>query len=148
MSQPETAQARRAYERQMWLRALLPFALALLLVAAGMAAVLMLPSAAQVALVADVMLMALGLCPAALIVLALLIITLALTLRMRRWQAQARSPLRRLEAATANAHQRVDGWLSGVDSRVLDWAARLAPISAMLTMFDAPEEDDEDEAES
>ncbi len=148
MSQRQLAESQRLQRRRLWLQVLLPFLFVLLLMLAGVAAVLLLPSPAQVALVANAMLTLLALCPSVLVVFALLIGALALVLQMRRWHAGARSPLRRLEAATANAHQRVDGWLSGVDSRVLDWAVRLAPLRSLLTIFDAPAPQDDDEAAS
>ena len=146
MSQRHSAEGRQL-RRRLWLQILLPFAFVLLLMLAGAAAALLLPSPVQVALLADAMLTLLALCPMALVVFALLICALALVAQMRRWQAGARSPLRRLEAATATAHQRVDGWLSGVDSRVLEWAVRLAPLRSLLTMFDAPPQES-DEADS
>ena len=133
--------------RRLWLQILLPFAFVLLLMLAGAAAALLLPSPTQVALAADAMLTLLALCPLTLVVFALLIVSLALVLQMRRWGKAARSPLRRLEAATARAHQRVDGWLCAVDSRVLEWAVRLAPLRSLLTMFDAPPQES-DEADS
>ena len=146
MSQRQNGASPR-WQRNLWLQILLPFSLVLLLMLAGVAAALLLPSPVQVALLADAMLTLLALCPMTLVVFALLICALALVAQMRRWQAGARSPLRRLEAATATAHQRVDGWLSGVDSRVLEWAVRLAPLRSLLTMFDAPTQES-DEADS
>ena len=137
----------RQLRRRLWLQILLPFAFVLLLMLAGVAAALLLPSPTQVALVADTMLTLLALCPLTLVVFALLIVSLALVLQMRRWGKAARSPLRRLEAATARAHQRVDDWLCAVDSRVLEWAVRLAPLRSLLTMFDAPPQES-DEADS
>lgn len=148
MSPQRQQESERLQRRRLWLSIRAPFLLALLMVLAGVAAVLMLPAPEQVALVTDAMLILLVLCPAVVLMFALLICALALVLQMRRWGARARSPLRRLEAWTASAHQRVDGWLSRVDGQVLDWAVRLEPLRSLLTLFDAPPQESENEAES
>ncbi len=145
---PQQQVSERLQNRLMWLSIRVPFLLALLVMFAGVAAALMLPAPEQVALVADAMLIILVLCPAVVLLFALLIVALALGVLMRRWATRARSPLRRLEALTASAHQRVDGWLSGVDGHVLDWAVRLEPLRSLLTLFDAPPQESENEADS
>ncbi len=137
----------RLQSRLVWLGIRVPFLLTLLMMLAGVAAVLMLPAPEQVALVADAMLILLVLCPAVVLLFALLIGALALIVLLRRWGTRARSPLRRLEALTASAHQRVDGWLSGVDGHVLDWVVRLEPLRSLLTLFDAPAQNSENEAD-
>lgn len=142
------SESERLQRSRLWLSVRVPFLFVLLMMLAGLAAVLMLPAPGQVALVTDAMLTLLVLCPSIALVFALLICAWALVLQMRRWGARARSPLRRLEALTASAHERVDGWLSGVDGHVLDWAVRLAPVRSLLTMFDAPPQESEDEAEA
>lgn len=145
---PQQQASERLQNRLMWLSIRVPFLLVLLVMFAGVAAALMLPAPEQVALVADAMLIILVLCPAVVLLFALLIVALALVVLMRRWATRARSPLRRLEALTASAHQRVDGWLSGVDGHVLDWAVRLEPLRSLLTLFDAPPQESENEADS
>ncbi|MCY4464232.1 MAG: hypothetical protein OXE46_01705 [Chloroflexi bacterium] len=147
MSQRQHQESERLQRSRLWLSVRAPFLFVLFMMLAGLAAVLFLPAPEQVALVTDAMLILLVLCPSALLVFALLICASALVLQMRRWGGRARSPLRRLEALTASAHQRVDGWLCGVDGHVLDWALRFAPVRSLLTMFDAPQKS-EDEAES
>lgn len=145
---PQQQESERLQRNLVWLSIRAPFLLVLLMMLAGVAVVLMLPMPEQVALVTDAMLILLVLCPAVMLMFALLICVLALVVQMRRWGGRARSPLRRLEALTASAHQRVDGWLSGVDGHVLDWAVRLEPLRSLLTLFDAPPHDSENEAES
>ena len=148
MNPRQQQESERLQRRRLWLGVRVPFLFVLLVMLAGVAAVLLLPAPEQVALVTDTMLVLLVLCPSVVLAFALLICALALVVQMRRWGARARSPLRRLEALTASAHQRVDGWLSGVDGHVLDWAVRFEPVRSLLTMFDEPPQTSEDEAES
>ncbi len=148
MSQRQAQASERSQRRRHWLSIWLPFLFVLLLMLAGLAAVLMLPAPEQVALVTDTMLTVLVLCPAVVLMLALLIVALAMVAGMRRWSARARSPLRRLEALTATTSQRVDAWLGGADSLVLAWAVRIAPVRSLLSLFDAPPQENEEEAET
>ena len=132
------SESERIYRRRMWLGVWIPFLLVMALIVAGAAIVLLLPSPAQVALVADAMLIALALCPAAVVLFALLLLAIGLALQMQRWSGSARSPLRRLESLTAAAQIRADRWLGSIDANALEWAVRLAPLRSLLTMFDAP----------
>ncbi|MCY3574863.1 MAG: hypothetical protein OXG92_03310 [Chloroflexi bacterium] len=147
MSQGQQQENERSQRRRQFIGLWLPFLFVLLLMLASVAAVLILPAPEQVALVTDVMLTLLVLCPATALLFALLIGAWALVFQLHRWRGRARSPLRRLEALTAAASTRVDGWLGSVDSYVLAWAVRLAPVRSLLTLFDAPQEN-EDEAET
>ena len=148
MSPRQQQESERLQRSRLWLGVLVPFLFVLLMMLGAVAAVLLLPAPEQVALVTDAMLVLLVLCPSVVLAFVLLMCAMALIVQMRRWGARARSPLRRLEALTASAHQRVDGWLSGVDGQVLEWAVRFEPVRSLLTMFDAPPEASEDEAES
>ncbi|MCY4145207.1 MAG: hypothetical protein OXE95_09130 [Chloroflexi bacterium] len=145
---PRRQESERWRRRHLWLSVFAPFLLTLLMALAGVAAVLLLPAPEQVALVADVMLTLLALCPAIALMFALALCAWALVIQMRRWAARAPSPLRRLEALTAAAHQRADGWLGRVDGQVLEWAVRLEPLRSLLTLFDAPPQASEDEADT
>ena len=144
------SESERLYRRRLWLGVWIPFLLVMAFIAAGAAIVLLLPSPMQVALVADAMLIALALCPSAVVLFALLLLAIGLAMQMQRWSMSARSPLRRLEALTAAAQRRADRWLGGVDAHVLEWAVRLAPLRSLLTMFDAPPQaqQNEDEADA
>ncbi len=148
MSPQQQEERRRGQRGRLWLSVRVPFLFVLLTMLSAVVAVLLLPAPEQVALVTDAMLMVLILCPSIALMFALLICAWALVVQMRRWVARARSPLRRLEALTVSAHNRVDGWLSGVDGHVLEWAVRLEPVRSLLTMFDAPPKASEDEAEA
>lgn len=148
MSARQPQESERLQRRRLWLGVRVPFLFVLLMMLAAVAAVLLLPAPEQVALVTDAMLALLVLCPSVLLLFALLLCAMALVVQMRRWGSRARSPLRRLETLTAAVHQRIDGWLSGVDGHVLGWAVRLEPVRSLLTIFDEPPPTREDEAES
>ena len=128
----------RAERRGVWLGVLLPFILVLVIVVAIIGTVLSLRSPVQVAVLSDAMLTALVLCPLAVCMFPLVILSLVLVALLNRWHPKSRSPLRRLEAWTAMMEQNVEGWLGNVDERVLNWAVRLAPFRELLSSFDPP----------
>ncbi len=130
--------AGRAERRSLWLGVLLPFFAVLAVVAAIIGLTLSLRSPLQVALLTDAMLTALTLVPLVICLFPLVIASLGLVALFSRWHQKSRSPLRRLEAWTALMEHNVEGWLSRVDSRVLEWAVRLAPLRELLTSFDPP----------
>ena len=136
---------RRAERRAVWLSVLLPFMVVLLIVVAIIGTVLSLRSPVQVALLSDSMLTVLVLCPLVLCMFPLVILSLVMVALLNRWHPKSRSPLRRLEAWTAMLEQNVEGWLENVDERVLNWALRLAPFRALLTIFDPPAIEPHDE---
>ncbi len=148
MSQPDehSEQARelrhlarwRAERRRIWWSVLLPFMVVLVIALAIIGTVLSLRSPVQVSLLSDSMLTVLVLCPLALCMFPLVILSIALVTLLNRWRPQSRSPLRRLEAWTALMEQNVEEWLGNVDERVLNWAVRLAPLRQLLTAFDPP----------
>lgn len=142
----------RSMEReQLWrirLAVALPFGLALLVVIIFAGIALWLPTAAQVSILANSLLILLALCPLAIVMLPLVVLSIAMVIAMTRMRSRARSPLRRLESWTAVAEARIEGWLGRIDRQALDWAVRLAPFRQLLTAFDPPEEARSDEEEA
>lgn len=128
----------RAERRGVWVSVLLPFTLVLAIVIAIAGTILSLRSPVQVALLSDSMLTVLVLCPLVLCMFPFVILSLVLVALLNRWHPKSRSPLRRLEAWTAMMERNVEGWLENVDERVLNWAVRLAPLRELLTAFDPP----------
>ena len=137
---------RRVERRHVWLSVLLPFMIVLVIAVAIMGTVLSLRSPLQVSVLSDSLLTLLVLCPLVVCMFPLVILSLVLVSLLNRWHPQSRSPLRRLEAWTAMMEQNVEGWLSNVDERVLNWAVRLAPLRHLLTTFDPPPSQSQDEA--
>lgn len=131
-----------SHRRRVWLGLRLPFLALLLLCGAYVAALLLMPSPLQVALLTDSALLLFVLLPLALCLLPIMLLCIALPLLMLR--LGARSPLRRLEGWTAALQSNAEVWLSGIDSRVLEWAVWLAPLRRLLTFFDPPEDSAEE----
>ena len=137
----------RLQRRRLWLSVLLPVLILLSVVIAMAGTALWLRSPAQVAVLSDSMLTVLVLCPLAICMLPILLLSFALIALAARLHSRTRSPLRRLEGLTAMVEGKVEIWLGQVDGRVLDWAVRWAPLRQMLTMFDAPEAESEEEGD-
>lgn len=137
----------RLERRHLWLSVLLPFTFILAIVIAIVGTVLSLRSPVQVAVVSDSMLTILVLCPLVVCMFPLVILSLVLVSLLGRWHPKSRSPLRRLEAWTATMEQNIESWLGHVDERVLNWAVRLAPFQHLLTAFDPPTAENNDEGE-
>ena len=137
----------RAQRRRLWLSVLLPFAVVLAIAVIFVGIALSLKSPAQVTILSNTMLTALLLCPLAIIMFPLTILSLALVALASRWWSKSRSPLRRLEAWTALVEGNVEAWLGQIDERVLNWTVRLAPVRQMLMAFEPPETNTPDEGE-
>ena len=123
----------------------LPFGLMLLLLALILGVAFSLRTAAQVAVVSDMMLTALALCTLVICLFPIVVLTLTLAALMGRLQGLSRSPLRRLESWTAAVERRADKWLGRIDQRALQWAVNLAPVRQLLGIFDRPSYDSQDE---
>lgn len=132
--------SQRDQTRRVWLGVILPFGLALVPVAIFMGIALSLRGADQLSIVANALLITLALCPLALILFPMLLICIALVALMSRWHGRTRSPLRRMERWTALAERNIERWLGQVDSQVLEWAVRLAPMRQLLSAFDPPDD--------
>ena len=128
--------------------AILPFALVLAIGAAYLGIALSMRSPVQVAVLSNSTLTLLLLCPAALCLFPLVIISVALVALVNRWQRASVSPLRRLEAWTATLEDNADKWLGQIDERVLEAAVAFAPIRQLLRAFDTIADDEENEVES
>lgn len=126
--------------------ALFPFLMVLGIGFAYLGFALSLQSPTQVSVLSNAVLTLLLLCPAAVCLFPLVILSIALVALMNRWQRATVSPLRRLEAWTAVVEGSADKWLGRVDERVLEAAVAFAPIRQLLRTFDtlADEEHDED----
>lgn len=127
--------------RRIWLNIVLPFALALIVVAAFIGVALSLRSPAQVSILSNSLMTLLVLCPAVIVMFPLFVLSFALVALMSRWRGRTRSPLRRMETWTAALEENVEGWLGRIDGQVLNWAVRLAPVQQLLGAFDAPEDE-------
>lgn len=125
----------------------LPFGLMLLLLALILGVAFSLRTAAQVAVVSDMMLTALALCPLVICLFPIAVLTLMLVAFMGRLQGLSRSPLRRLESWTAAMERRADKWLGRIDERTLQWAVNLVPIRQLLGIFDRPLESQDEGGE-
>ena len=134
--------------RRLWFSLRLPVLALLAVVVPIVGTVLSLRSPVQVAVMADSMLTVLVLCPLALCMFPLVILCLALVSLMGRWHPQSRSPLRRLEAWTAAVEGKVEAVLGNVDTRVLNWAVRLAPLRQLLRTFETPNDELQNEEET
>ena len=137
----------RVQGRRFWIAVLLPFLFLLTIVIAMIGIALSLRSPVQVAVLSDSMLTVLVLCPLAVLLFPIVILSFALIALVSRLQLRTRSPLRRLEALTATIEGSVEGWLGQVDGRVLDWAVRLAPLRQLLATFDPPDVATQDEGD-
>ena len=137
-SKRRQVKAGRAERRGLRRGVLLPFTVVLALVVALVGLALSLRSPVQVALLSDSMLTLLVLCPLAVCMFPLVILSLALVALLNRWHPMSRSPLRRLEAWTALMEGNIEAWLGNIDERVLNWAVKLAPLRELLTTFDPP----------
>jgi len=129
----------------LWRGVLLPFLAILLLFSAFAGLALSMPLPVQMSLLADSLLTVLVLLPLMLLLFPLLLLSLALVLWMQRTLGGERELLRRLEAETARLERHIDRWLGAVDERVIRLAVRLAPLRALLRLFDAPEAQVDDE---
>ena len=130
----------RAQRRRLWLSVVLPFALALIVVAVFIGIALSLRSPAQVAILSDALLTLLVLCPSVVVMFPVVILSIALVAIVSRWPGRTRSPLRRIEGWTAMVERNAEGWLGQIDGQVLDWAVRLAPVRELLGAFDPPDD--------
>lgn len=136
---------RRAERRLVRHGVMLPFLIVFVIAAAIIGTVLSLRSPVQVSVMSDSMLTLLVLCPLVICMFPLVILSLLLVSLLNRWHPLSRSPLRRLEAWTALMEQHAEEWLGNVDDRVLNWAVRLAPFRQLLTTFDPPTVESNDE---
>ena len=128
----------RRQRRRLWLSVVLPFALALILVAVFIGFALSLRSPAQVSIVANSLLILLVLCPSVLVMFPIVILCIVLVALMSRWPNRTRSPLRRIEGWTTLLEAKSEIWLGRIDDQILNWAVRLAPVRQLLGAFDPP----------
>lgn len=135
----------RLQRRRLWLGVLLPFLVALGICIAILGVALSLRQPAQVTLMADSALTVLALIPISLCLFPVVLLSVALVALAGRWQARSRSPLRRLESWTAAMEKNVEVWLGGADERVLNWAVKAAPVRQLLSAFDQPAADAQEE---
>ena len=99
----------------------------------------------QVAVVSDFMWTIFILFPLVICMFPLVVLMFVLVALMNRLHVGAKSPLRRLEQWTYTAEKKVESWVSVVDSRILDVAVKFAPIRRILTIFDPPTAEGQDE---
>ena len=137
----------RGQRRRLWLSVVLPFGLALIVVAAFIGIALSLRSPAQVAIMSNSLLTLLVLCPSVIVMFPIVVLCIALVALMSRWPDRTRSPLRRIEGWTAMLEAKSETWLGRIDEEVLNWAVRLAPMRQLLGAFDPPEDSIADEGE-
>jgi ABC-type transport system involved in multi-copper enzyme maturation permease subunit len=116
----------------------LPFIILLLIFVAIIAVIVSLRTPTQVAVVSDMLFTIFILCPLVICMFPVAIIMFVLIALMNRLHDGTKSPLRRLEQWTYTMEQRVDGWARIVDSRVIHYAVKFAPIRRILTIFDTP----------
>ncbi len=137
----------RAQRRRLWLSVVLPFGLALIVVAVFIGIALSLRSPAQVAIMSNSLLTLLVLCPSVIVMFPIVILCIVLVALMSRWPDRTRSPLRRIEGWTAMLEANSETWLGRIDEQVLNWAVRLAPMRQLLGMFDPLDDSIADEGE-
>ena len=147
LRQDQYREMERVQRRSLWLSVFLPFAIVLAVAVAFVGIALSLKSPAQVAVMSNSLLTVLLLCPLAIVMFPLTILSIALVALAGRWWNRSRSPLRRLEAWTAVMEENVGAWLGQVDERILNWAVRLAPVRELLMAFEAPEAESPEEGE-
>ena len=126
----------RLRQRRIRRGVVLPFTVALVVVMGFGAAAFALPSPVQVAALSDAALTLLLLCPMVVCLFPLVVGAMTLVVMMARWNRKAASPLRRLESWAEALERNADGWLGGIDRRVLEWAVAFAPIRQLLRTFD------------
>ncbi len=146
LREQQGAQLDRATRGRFRRIALFPFVLVLGIGFAYLGFALSLQSPVQVSVLSNSVLTLLVLCPAAVCLFPLVILSMVLVALMSRWQRATASPLRRLEAWTAALEGSADKWLGRIDERVLEAAVAFAPIRQLLRTFDtlADETHDED----
>ena len=129
---------------------ILPFFLVILIFGALVGLILSLRTPTQVAVVSDMLLTLFVLCPLVICMFPIAVIMLVLIALMNRLHDGTRSPLRRLEQWTYTMEQQVEGWARIVDSRVINYAVKFAPIRRILTIFDTPSssQSNQDEGET
>jgi len=117
---------------------ILPFfgVLLIFIVIAGLVFSLRTPT--QVAVISDMLFTLFVLCPLVICMFPVVVIMLVLIALMNRLHDGTKSPLRRLEQWTFKMEQQVEGWARIVDSRVINYAVKFAPIRRILTIFDTP----------
>jgi membrane protein implicated in regulation of membrane protease activity len=117
---------------------LLPFGFLLLILVVIVGIVFSLRTPTQVAIVSDFLLTVFVLCPLVICMFPFAVLMLMLVALMNRLHDGTKSPLRRVEQWTYKVEKQMEGWVSIVDSRVLNWAVKFAPFRRILTIFDAP----------
>lgn len=115
---------------------LFPLLAATLLVVVSIMVVLILPRRAQVSVVADIMLITLMLCPAAVCLLPLTIGLLVVAFRAGQLHSQLAPPLRGWQARTAALSARAAALADAVNRRVIVYSARLEVVLRALDAFE------------
>ena len=129
---------------------ILPFILLFLIFIVIIGGIFALPTSSQVAVISDMLFTFFVLCPLVICMFPLTVIMLVLIALMNRLHDGTKSPLRRLEQWTYTMEQRVESLARIVDSRVINYAVKFAPIRRILTIFDTPSssQDNKDEGEN
>ena len=117
---------------------ILPFVVLILIFVVLIGVIVSLRTPTQVAVVSDMLFTAFILLPMVICMFPIVVIMFVLIALMNRLHSGTISPLRRLEQWTYTMEQRVEGLARIVDSRVINYAVKFAPIRRILTIFDTP----------
>ena len=99
----------------------------------------LLPSRVQVSTLADWMFTVLVLCPVLICNFAVYMLVMAGIFGLRQLHRGTQAPLQRLENFVSSTEQRVEKTSAGLNKRVINISARLAPLMQLLSIFDSSE---------
>lgn len=127
---------KKTHRRETLLQIILPVLGGGLLIVTAMVIALLLPTRAQVGIVADVLVMVFVLCPLLLCTLPLYLIFVALAYGMARAHGGIEPYLDKLNALTQAASQRILKLLGTVSQWVINFNSKVEPILQRFSAFD------------
>jgi high-affinity K+ transport system ATPase subunit B len=136
MTTPFTPQ--QAYRRAMRREVYLPLMLAIGVVLAALLVMVLLPTQAQVSVVADWLWTMLVLLPMVICLLPLAIGAVVLALAAARMPGMARKPLQHGQTAVDNASERIAAVLEQIQHVLIEFSARLAGVERMMPLEEQP----------
>lgn len=136
MTIPLTPQ--QAYRRAMRREVYLPLLLATGVVLAASLVMVLLPTQAQVTVVADWLWTMLVLLPMVICLIPVAIGAVVLAIAASRLSGMARKPLQRGQTAVENASERISSVLEQIQHVLIDFSARLAGVERMMPLEEQP----------
>lgn len=126
------------HRRETLVYIILPFAVAVLLVVAGVVIAMILPQRAQVSVIADLLLSVLLLCPAVVCLFPLVLLLITGAVAMNQVHDKAALPLRRVEQLTENLARRTHRVTEVINRKAVELGVKSASIERLLDIFEKP----------